>query len=400
MTQERHNWLVDGSHTSNVYGSVRISGSGMAAREATEMGLIGPVAFIAKTTDCAGTGCVARVNIDYAHARKLCFVADKRSELPKSPGVARTTLLASNRSSFSNALQVFERECLTLRACLRNQRLADAVIYIFLKAVFAPSVLAQSPAGAARVCQLQAAAMLEPTIPKKPDIRAAVCLAIRVGGQIHDAQVNAQIAGRFIRGGRGLRLGDAQIPHIVAPDQFCAADLPRRIIQVSALEIAQDKLPDHAPAGGVERYTIQAEKAVGTRVVADAAIACEGWAGRVPVRARRPYRFRRLVPGTTGQLCAQAIVDAGRAIDDVMELVLVRDTLLPGNRGAITRGRIKRGLGLTQRGISRRINSEFTANGSCGECYCHRDNILQIERLCSRRLMYSNVVPMRRYSFP
>src|SRR5512133_585417 len=116
MTQERHNWLVDGSHTSNVYGSVRISGSGMAAREATEMGLIGPVAFIAKTTDCAGTGCVARVNIDYAHARKLCFVADKRSELPKSPGVARTTLLASNRSSFSNALQVFERECLTLRA--------------------------------------------------------------------------------------------------------------------------------------------------------------------------------------------------------------------------------------------------------------------------------------------
>ena len=30
MIQERHNWLVDGSHTGNVYGSVRISGSGMA----------------------------------------------------------------------------------------------------------------------------------------------------------------------------------------------------------------------------------------------------------------------------------------------------------------------------------------------------------------------------------
>src|SRR6266567_4395239 len=97
MAQERHNWLVDGSHTSNVYGSVRISGSGIAAREATEMGLIRPVAFIAKTTDHTCTTGVARVNIDHAHAGELCFVADKRSELPKSPRVARTTLLASNR---------------------------------------------------------------------------------------------------------------------------------------------------------------------------------------------------------------------------------------------------------------------------------------------------------------
>jgi hypothetical protein len=62
---------------------------------------------------------------------------------------------------------------------------------------------------------------------------------------MYDAQVNAQIALRLIRGGRGFRLGDAQIPHIVAPSQFRAADLPRRIVQVPALEIAQDKLPDH-----------------------------------------------------------------------------------------------------------------------------------------------------------
>ena len=43
--------MVDGSHTGNIYGSVRIGGSSIAARAALEVGLIRPIAFIAKTTD-------------------------------------------------------------------------------------------------------------------------------------------------------------------------------------------------------------------------------------------------------------------------------------------------------------------------------------------------------------
>ncbi len=44
------------------------------------MGLIGPVAFIAKAADCTASAGVARVNKNHAHARKLCLVADKRSK--------------------------------------------------------------------------------------------------------------------------------------------------------------------------------------------------------------------------------------------------------------------------------------------------------------------------------
>src|SRR5205823_13881644 len=131
-----------------------------AALDTGEIGLRTTIAFVTAATHGTGAAGVARVNVDHAHARELCLVADKRSQLPESPGVARTTLLASNRSSFSNALQVFERECLTLRACLMHQRLADAVVRVFLKAVLAPGILAQSPASAACVRQLQAAAMV------------------------------------------------------------------------------------------------------------------------------------------------------------------------------------------------------------------------------------------------
>ena len=314
MTQERHNWLVDSSHTSTIYGSVRISGSGMAAREATEMGLIRSVAFIAKATHRTPTAGVARIDVDHAHTRLCGLVADKRSELPKSPRVARTTLLASNRDSFSKPVQIFERECLTLRARLLHHRLADAVVDIFLKAVFAPSIPFQSPAGAAGIRQLQPPPMVIVTLTHMLDVIAAIRLAVRISGNIHNAEIDAEIADWFISLGRDLRLRDAQIPDTCTPQQFRAADLPGRIVQITTLEVAQDKLPDHAARQGVEADPIQTHQAIGAGIVANATVGGERRAGGMSIRARRAHRLSRLVSGTACQLCAQAIVDAGRAI--------------------------------------------------------------------------------------
>ncbi len=400
MAQERHNWLVDGSHTSNVYGSIRIGGSSMAAREATEMGLIGPVTFIAVTAHGTCATGVARVNRDHTHTRALCFVGDKRSELPKCPGVARTTLLASNRDSCSNTLQIFERECLALRACLLYQRLADAVVDIFLKAVFTPGVPFQPPARPAGVCQLQAAAMLVATIPNALNLLPAVGLAIRDSGKIDDAKINAQVANWLISLGRGFRLGNAQIPHIITSNQFCAADLPGRIVQITPLEVAQDKLPNDTTCQCVERYSIQTHQAIGASIVTNAAVGGERRAGGMSIRARGAHRLSRFVSGTACQLRAKSVGNARLAIDEVVQLVFVRDTLFPRDRRAVACRCVKGSLRLAQGCISRRVNGEFTANGSYGERYTHKRNIPQSERLCKRRLMQTNVVSMRRYSFP
>src|SRR5262245_5987286 len=187
----------------------------MAARDSTEVGLIRSVMFIAMTTYSTGTRRVARVNVDHTHARKLRLVADKRAQLPKSPGMAHTTLLASNRDSLADLYQILQSECLTLRLRLSHQRLADAVIHIFLKAMLAPGILAQPPTSTAALFDLQPAAVVVSLLPNCLNLLAAVRLAIRVGSKIHDAQVNAQVADWLIRSGRDLRLRDAQIPHSV-----------------------------------------------------------------------------------------------------------------------------------------------------------------------------------------
>src|SRR6266545_5663303 len=113
-----------------------------------------------------------------------------------------------------------------------------------------------------------------------------------------------------------------------------------------------------------------------------------------------PYRFGSFVPGTAGQLCAQAVADARLSVDQVMQLVLVRHARIPSDPRTIARRRIKGGLSLTQCGIRRRINGEFTADGSCGKCYCHRENIPRIEHMCKRCPAQTWVESMRCCSFP
>src|SRR5436853_333955 len=276
MAQERHNWLVDGSHTGNIHGSVRVSGRAMPAREAIEMGLIAPVAFIALTTHGACAAGVAWVDTDDTHARLLRLVADKRSELPKCPGMTHTSLLPSNRCSLADLCQILQSDCLTGRVRFSHQRLADAVIHIFLKAVFTPRILAQAPARTAGVCQLQPPAMVVSALATHLDLLPTVRLTVRVGSKVDDAQVNSQVAGRFIKIGRGFRLGNTQIPYIVASDQFRAADLPRRVVQIATLELTQDELPNHPTRQGVAADAVPAAEAIGTGVVADAAVSGEG----------------------------------------------------------------------------------------------------------------------------
>src|SRR5262245_51699183 len=124
MTQERHNWLVDGSHTSNIHGSVRVGGRGMPAQGVTtaEVGLIRPIFLLTMAVNRTSTAGGGRVNVCDLHARTCCLVADKRSELPKSPGMAPGTLwvslLPSNRYSLTNLCQILQSDCLTGRVRL------------------------------------------------------------------------------------------------------------------------------------------------------------------------------------------------------------------------------------------------------------------------------------------
>src|SRR3712207_1164592 len=94
-------------------------------------------------------------------------------------------------------------------------------------------------------------------LPNSLNLLSTVGLTVRVGGKAHDPEINAQVANGVIEIRRSFRLGDTQIPHAVAPEQFRAADLPSRVVQIAALILAQDKLADHAACQGVQADPIQ-----------------------------------------------------------------------------------------------------------------------------------------------
>ena len=111
----------------------------------------------------------------------------------------------------------------------------------------------------------------------------------------------------------------------------------------------KNKLGDHPARQCVQTDPIHTHQAIRARIVADAAVTSEGRTGlgdRLAGRGVLPLRGR---------------ADRSHGFS------------------------IKRGLGLTQSGISRQINDKFTADGSCGECYYHKESIPEREHLCKRR---------------
>src|SRR5262249_34912109 len=102
----------------------------------------------------------------------------------------------------------------------------------------------------------------------------------------------------------------------------------------------------------------------------------------VSIGPRRPNRFGRLIPGTTGQLRPKPVIDAGRAVDKVVQLVLVGDALLPGDLRAVSSRRSKSLSRRPKRGCGAGIKRQLTAHRSCGERLYHGVSIPQIERPC------------------
>ncbi|MFL5807429.1 MAG: hypothetical protein ACJ8CR_37600, partial [Roseiflexaceae bacterium] len=97
-------------------------------------------------------------------------------------------------------------------------------------------------------------------------------------------------------------------------------------------------------------------------------------------------------------LCAQAIRGATFGIDEVMQLVLVGDALVPGNRGAVGCGPIEGDLRLAQCQISRAINGDFTAYSSRGNRRIHKEEYTVFGAIS--QAVPRSISAMRRCSFP
>jgi hypothetical protein len=339
------------------------------------------IGLLTMPTGATGAACVARVDHNHAHSLPLCLVAEKQPQLVEGPTRALPTLRPSNRCSLPYPLEVFERECLTVVFGLLNKPPADFVVDLTLKACFFTPKLAQAPTGTPGVGFLEPLTVLKASVAYLLDLCAAVLLTLRVSREIDQAEINTDHACWLVERGISFGLGNVQIPDVGTAQQFRTTNLPGLVIQGAALILTQHKLPTHPTTQGIERDPIEAEKAVGARIVADAAVVTEGRTISLAVLPCPAYRLGRLVSGAAGQLCAKSVVGASCLIDKVVELVLVGDTLLLGDRGAIGRRTVERLLRLAQRLVSLSIKCAFTAYGACGEGIAHKESILQ-ENIC------------------
>lgn len=331
------------------------------------MGLGFPVALITETTGATGAARVARVNHDHPDARHERLVADEDMQLSKGPIAVAASLRMADSCSLSNMRQLFERECLAPFHCLCDQAFADAVIGIFLKAPLPAREFAETTLAIFCADCLQALPSDVVVLADAVNLCSAECLTIAIGCKVDNAQVHTQYT-KWLVGFRQLfGLREAQIPDIATPDQLSAADLPGQVVEILSLEVAQVKLTDHTPGHGVEAHAVQWHQTVGSCIVADAAVGAKGGTRHIVVCSNSSDRFGGFVSGTTGKLSPKAKLRARRAIDDVMERVLVGDALLPRNRCTVRCSCVECGLSLAQFRISRAVNAKFTTYGTCGD---------------------------------
>src|SRR5579871_3107892 len=121
-------------------------------------------------------------------------------------------LCPTDRSSLSDTGEVFQSECLAGRSGFLDEGLADAMVRIAHKALFAPAVLFQEALGRLRADLLKYLAAAVVPLAGLPNQFARKGLPVAISSQVDDAQVNTQvgaIVGGHIR--RFLALGDVQI---------------------------------------------------------------------------------------------------------------------------------------------------------------------------------------------
>ena len=174
-----------------------------------------------------------------------------------------------------------------------------------------------------------------------------------------------------------------QIPRGLPSHQFSAADLPCSIIQIATLEITQNNLTNHATRERIQTYAIKTEQAIGTRIIADRTVCIKGRTRIKSITSSGTHRLCRFVSGTARQLRAQTELYSRRAINDVMQLVLVGDILLPRDPSTIASRLIECHLSSTQCGSSRSIKRQLYAYCSCGERLFRQRSIAHVYTICT-----------------
>jgi hypothetical protein len=185
-------WPVDFGPATNDCGRVEIGIGLITARLAPKLRLRRAIGFFRMSTSTTFPAGVSRVNLHQGYASKGGFVSQEASELRKRPRVQTCPLIAPSPYPRADASQFLNGNP-TIRAFgLINDFLRNDVVEVLGKASLFTRELLEVTLGAARTAGLKFTSQLAVTIAHIRHGGAAVGLAVRIGGNLHNPHIDAE----------------------------------------------------------------------------------------------------------------------------------------------------------------------------------------------------------------
>ncbi len=184
----------------DVLGCCSIGRASMPARDAPKCVAIRAVALIDGAATRASAARVARVDGDKRHAFVRGLVAQEGSQLPEGPTAKGAALRLSNRCPVADARQVLDGDSTSGVFSLPHDLLADAMVEVGGKPPLLAPPLAQQAHGRLGSFLLEVPSQASMAATEIGVVGTAEGVAIVIGSDVLQAEINAEIVGRIAFG--------------------------------------------------------------------------------------------------------------------------------------------------------------------------------------------------------
>jgi len=272
------------------------------------------------------------VNEGYQHPGEFCLVLDKLAKLVKSPGVVLPPLALSNRDAVSDMGKVFKGDTPTAVFGLRNNTLGNTVIDVGGKPSFLIGTLNKQSLSRLSASGLELAPEPSVALTQAVDLRPGIDSAVRIGGDVHDAEVDTQelswVAGRQFLDFAGLEKVESAVT-------VNKVGLTEHMSEKVRLACASDKRDGQPSPGRPDRDGAGSYlPGQDTLVIANAAAPVEGAPGITPGFISIGYLCQHSNHDLRRQIKAVAQV----IVEQVVKVILAKGFGLPGPLADIVGG--------------------------------------------------------------
>lgn len=326
--------LHNGSPAANVHGSDCVCRASEPAQDTAERSLRGTVGLRYMPAGRTDARSVPGINDGHRNTGQACLILDEGAKLMERPRMLDATLSLPNRDPAADTPEVFEGDAATGVFGLRDQPLRDGVVHVAGEPLLLPPTLLQQALGGFGALGLEPRPQFGVASPQPVDLAAGVGLAVRVGGDVDDAKVNAEPVFGLSGGWLGNIYDHGKIENAVPVDEIGLAPNSVQACSPVVPEDNGDKLP---PLERQDGYAVNAFPGQDALVIYDGSMRFEG-------RLDGPITlvgFARLRDGADGKLCGQPESLSDIPIDEFLKPDLVSRLLSEGNFGGGVTGSIE-----------------------------------------------------------